>query len=140
MTMSSQFGANTLEVTRALEGALDDLKPVFENNGIKLYPALHRPATFIETALANMKHSLALGGILVGVVLFIMLGSTRTAFISLTAIPLSLLTAVIILERFGITLMLPLPAKPGVNVAAAQFAASAIFWSVAPLQVVLRIP
>ena len=38
------------------------------------------------------------------------------------------------------TLMLPLPAKPGVNVAAAQFAASAIFWSVAPLQVVLRIP
>src|SRR5262249_53432759 len=69
-----------------------------------LYPTLHRPATFIEIALANMKHSLALGGILVAVVLFAMLGSVRTAFISLTAIPLSLLTAVIILEKLGITL------------------------------------
>ena len=51
-----------------------------------------------------MKHSLALGGILVAVVLFLLLGSVRTAFISLTAIPLSLLTAVIVLEQFGITL------------------------------------
>jgi len=51
-----------------------------------------------------MKHSLALGAILVAVVLFFLLGSVRTACISLTAIPLSLLTAVIILEKFGITI------------------------------------
>jgi len=104
MTMSSQFGANTMEVTIALEAALAEMKPVFEKEGIMLYPRLHRPATFIETAIRNMKHSLALGGILVAVVLFLLLGSVRTAFISLTAIPLSLLTAVIVLERFGITI------------------------------------
>ena len=104
MTMSSQYGANTMEVTKALEAALDEMKPVFEKEGIKLYPRLHRPATFIETALRNMKHSLALGGILVAVVLFLLLGSVRTACISLTAIPLSLLTAVIVLEKFGITI------------------------------------
>ncbi len=104
MTMASQFGANTMEVTTALESALDELKPVFEKEGITLYRRLHRPATFIETALRNMQHSLALGGILVAVVLFILLGSVRTAFISLTAIPLSLLTAVIVLEKFGITI------------------------------------
>ena len=80
------------------------MKPVFEKEGIKLYPRLHRPATFIETALRNMKHSLALGGILVAVVLFLLLGSVRTACISLTAIPLSLLTAVIVMEKFGITI------------------------------------
>jgi len=51
-----------------------------------------------------MEHSLALGGILVAVVLFLLLGSVRTAFISLIAIPLSLLTAVIVLTRFGITI------------------------------------
>ena len=104
MTMSSQYGANTMEVTKALEAALDEMKPVFEKEGIKLYPRLHRPATFIEAALRNMKHSLALGGILVAVVLFLLLGSVRTACISLTAIPLSLLTAVIVLEKFGITI------------------------------------
>ncbi len=104
MTMSSQYGANTMEVTKALEVALEEMKPVFEKEGIKLYPRLHRPATFIESALRNMKHSLAWGGILVAVVLFLLLGSVRTACISLTAIPLSLLTAVIVMEKFGITI------------------------------------
>ncbi len=100
MTMSSQYGANTLEATRALEAALDEMKPVFEKEGIKLYPRLQRPATFIEASLSNMEHSLALGAILVAVVLFLLLGSVRTACISLTAIPLS----VIVLEKFGITI------------------------------------
>src|SRR5437879_4665259 len=80
------------------------MKPVFDKQGIRLYPRLHRPATFIEAALRNMKHSLALGGILVAAVLFLLLGSVRTACISLVAIPMSLLTAVIVLEKFGITI------------------------------------
>ncbi|MCU0916567.1 MAG: efflux RND transporter permease subunit [Planctomycetes bacterium] len=104
MTMASQFGANTMEVTLALEAALAEMKPVFASEGITLYPRLHRPATFIENALRNMRHSLALGGLLVTIVLFLLLGSVRTAFISVTAIPLSLLTAVIALERLGITI------------------------------------
>src|SRR6266850_3262006 len=104
MTMTSQYGANTMEVTQALEAALKELDPVFKQQGIELLPRLHRPATFIEAALRNMKHSLLLGGILVAVVLFLLLGSVRTAGISLTAIPLSLLTAVIVLETFGITI------------------------------------
>ena len=104
MTMSSQYGANTMEVTKSLEVALGEMKRVFEREGIKLYPRLHRPATFIEAALGNMKHSLMLGGILVAVVLFLLIGSFRTACISLAAIPLSLLTAVIILESLGISI------------------------------------
>ena len=104
MTMSSQFGANTMEVTKSLEAALAEMKPVFDKEGIHVYPRLHRPATFIEVALQNMKHSLMMGGLLVAVVLFILIGSVRTACISLIAIPLSLLTAVIVLEKFGITI------------------------------------
>src|SRR5256885_750089 len=80
------------------------MKPVFEKQGIKLYPRLHRPATFIEASLNNIRSSLYLGGILVSVVLFLFLGNFRTAFISLTAIPLSLLTAIIVMAHFGITL------------------------------------
>lgn len=104
LTMSSQYGANTLEVTHALEAALEEMRPVFDQEGIKLFPRLHRPATFIETALINIRHSLWLGSILVAVVLFLVLGHFRTAFISLTAIPLSLLAAVIVLDRLGVTL------------------------------------
>src|SRR5262249_36096649 len=89
---------------KALEAALDEMKPVFQKQGITLHPRLHRPATFIEAALRNMGHSLAVGGILVAVVLFLLLGSVRTACISLAAIPLSLLAAVVALEKLGITI------------------------------------
>src|SRR5262249_22969784 len=61
-------------------------------------------ATFIETALRNTGSSLVLGGILVAVVLFLFLGHFRTAFISVTAIPLSLLSAIVLLDKFGVTL------------------------------------
>jgi Cu/Ag efflux pump CusA len=104
LTLSSQYGANTMEVTQGLEVALAEMRPAFAQEGIQLFPRLHRPATFIEVALKNMKHSLALGGVLVAVVLFVLLGSVRTACISLTAIPLSLLTAVIVLEKLGVTI------------------------------------
>src|SRR5579859_2825418 len=104
LAAASQYGANTLEVTLAVEAALVEMKPVFEKQGITVYPRLHRPATFIEAALKNMRHSLLLGGILVAVVLFLLIGSVRTACISLSAIPLSLLAAVIAMEKFGITL------------------------------------
>jgi CzcA family heavy metal efflux pump len=104
MTMSSQYGANTMEVTKRLESALEEMKPVLEREGIQLYPRMHRPATFIEVAVGNMKHSLFLGALLVAGVLLLLLGSVRTACISLIAIPLSLLTAVLVLDWMGITI------------------------------------
>lgn len=104
LTMSSQYGANTMEVTLALEAALQEMAPVLKAEGITLYDRLHRPATFIESALSNVRHSLLLGGGLVAVVLLLFLGNLRAALISITAIPLSLLTAVIVLDRFGATL------------------------------------
>jgi CzcA family heavy metal efflux pump len=104
LATASQYGANTLEVTLAVEAALGEMKPVFEKEGIQVYSRLHRPATFIEAALKNMRHSLILGGILVAIVLFLLIGSIRTACISLAAIPLSLLATVICLDKFGITI------------------------------------
>src|SRR5665213_4596159 len=80
------------------------MKPEFANENITLYPQLHRPATFITNSLRNILHSLLLGAALVAVVLFLFLGHFRTAFISVTAIPLSLLTAIILLDKFGVTL------------------------------------
>ena len=104
LAVSSQFGSNTLEVTAAVEQALGELKPAIEASQIKLHPALFRPANFIHTALSNVSVSLLVGGILVCAVLFLFLLNARTAFISLTAIPLSLLAAVIVLDRLGLSL------------------------------------
>ncbi len=104
MTTASQYGANTMEVTRAVEAALEELKPVFASEGIQYIPSLHRPATFIEIAIRNMKTSLLLGAALVAIILFLFLLDLRTALISFTAIPLSLLAAVVVLDRMGVTL------------------------------------
>ena len=104
VTMRSQYGANTLTVTHALESALDELKPVFAAQGIRVLPRLHRPATFIETALGNVQESLLIGGALVAIVLMLFLLDLRIAFISFISIPLSLLTAVLILDAFGVSL------------------------------------
>src|SRR5665213_2045713 len=51
LSLASQYGANTLQVTQALEVALKQLGPALKAQGITMYPALHRPATFVERAL-----------------------------------------------------------------------------------------
>ncbi len=102
--VSEQYGANTIEVTDQLEAALRDLRPTLEADGMKLDPALFRPANFIIASTDNVRDSLVLGGLLVIAVLFLFLFDLKTAAISCAAIPLSLLTAVIVLDRFGITI------------------------------------
>ncbi|MDB6129884.1 MAG: CusA/CzcA family heavy metal efflux transporter, partial [Verrucomicrobiales bacterium] len=104
LAATSQYGANTMDVTLAVEDALKEMQPLLDKEGVTLHGRLHRPATFIEVSLKNIKHSLFMGGLLVAVILFFFLGHFRTAFISLTAIPMSLLAAIIVMEKFGITL------------------------------------
>ena len=104
LVVSSQYGANTLEVTEAAERALAELAPAASAESIVLHPRLFRPANFIEVAVRNIGVSLLIGGVLVSLVLFLFLMDARTSLISLSAIPLSLLTAVIVLDRMGATL------------------------------------
>ena len=104
LVTSSQYGANTLEVTRGVEQALEEIAPAAQAEGITIHPRLFRPANFIETSVRNIGTSLIVGGILVAIVLFLFLLDLRTSFISLTAIPLSLFTALIILDKFGATM------------------------------------
>jgi CzcA family heavy metal efflux pump len=104
LILAAQYGANTLEVTRRAEAALRDLAPAVAAEGITLFPRLFRVADFIETSVAGIRSSLLLGGALVAIVLTFFLYNLRAAFISLTAIPLSLLVAVIMLNQMGATL------------------------------------
>ena len=104
LMISGQYGANTLEVTDELERALAGIRPAITAEQMTLHDSLFRPANFIQTSVRNIDQSLLLGAILVAVVLFVFLFNFRTAFISLTAIPLSLLLAVAVLNELGLTL------------------------------------
>ncbi|HET7083340.1 MAG TPA: efflux RND transporter permease subunit [Rhizomicrobium sp.] len=101
LSLASQYGANTLETTRTLEEALAQLTPALKAEGITVYPALHRPANFIERALGSLEQSLVIAAILILAVLYLFLRDWRSALITFLAIPLSLLAAVAVLERMG---------------------------------------
>lgn len=98
LSMASQYGANTLTATQAVEAALDDLRPALEAQGVTVYPALHRPANFIQTALAGINGDLLLGALLITAVLLVFTRSLRIALIAFVSIPVSLLAALIVLD------------------------------------------
>src|SRR5690348_10868252 len=104
MIVDAAYGANTLDVTRGIDKALDELQPGLEAQGVSVHRDVLRAADFIGIALHNVRESLVIGGILVVVVLFLFLFNLRTAAISCTAIPLSLLAAVIALNKMGLSL------------------------------------
>jgi CzcA family heavy metal efflux pump len=104
LVIYKQLDDDTRQVTRRVEAELKDLEPVLARQGITYHPALFRQANFIDHAVGNVTESLALGAILVSVVLFLFLFNMRTAAISLTAIPLSLLSAVVVLWAWGVGL------------------------------------
>lgn len=104
VSVSSQYGANTLEVTRRSEEAITELKPALEAQGITVSDATFRPANFVETAIGSVKSALLLGAVLVIAVLFLLLNHMRSALITAMAIPLSLVSAAAILHYFGYSL------------------------------------
>jgi CzcA family heavy metal efflux pump len=104
LNLWTQYGANTVETTRAVDDALAELRPALQRQSITVWPDLFRAAKFIDTATTNIRSSLLIGAILVIVVLFLFLADFRSAAISCTAIPLSLLAAIAIMQRLGYTL------------------------------------
>jgi CzcA family heavy metal efflux pump len=104
LSVQGQLGANTHAVTQAIESAIKELKPTLENEQVTLHEGLFRPANFIETAIDGVRADILIGSILVITILYLFLFNARTAFISATAIPLSLLSAIVVLSYFEIGL------------------------------------
>ena len=102
LSVQGQLGANVHGVTQTLERALKDIKPSLTQQGVTLHEGLFRPANFIETAIDGVQQDILIGSVLVISILFAFLFNARTAVISATAIPLSLLTATLVLNQFGI--------------------------------------
>ncbi len=86
---------NTLDVSLGVEKALEELRQGLPD--VEIDSKIFRPATFIQMAINNLTNALLLGCILVVIVLFVFLYEWRVALISLVAIPLSLVTAGLVL-------------------------------------------
>ena len=104
LSVQGQLGANTHGVTLAIEKALQELKPTLHAEKVTLHEGLFRPANFIEVAIKGVRTDILIGSVLVITVLFLFLFNVRTAFISATAIPLSLLTAIVVMSYYNIGL------------------------------------
>jgi CzcA family heavy metal efflux pump len=94
--------ANTLDVTRGVEEAIDAMRPGLTD--IEIDTTIFRPATFIETSIDNLTQALLMGGVLVVIVLLFFLYEWRVALISATIIPLSLMASLLVLNWQGVTI------------------------------------
>jgi len=88
--------ANTLDVTRGVEAAIDQMRPGLP--GVKIDTTIFRPATFIDNSIKNLTSSLLIGGVLVILILLFFLYEWRVALISATIIPLSLMASLLVLN------------------------------------------
>jgi CzcA family heavy metal efflux pump len=93
---------NTLEVTRGVETALDEIRPGLP--GIQFDTHVFRAGNFVDDALHNLSHSLLVGVLLMMLVLIVFLYDWRSALISAVTIPLSLTAAGLVLHLRGITI------------------------------------
>jgi CzcA family heavy metal efflux pump len=101
--IQKQPGANTLELTRLLDAALDEIQATLPA-GMAIEKHIFRQADFIETAYRNLIGALRDGGLLVIFIVFLFLSNIRASSITLLAIPLSLMAAVIVMKIGGATI------------------------------------
>jgi CzcA family heavy metal efflux pump len=98
--VQKQPGANTIELTARLDRELDTLQRELPT-GMTIDRKIFRQADFIEVAVDNVVQALRDGGLLVIVVVILFLANFRAAAITLTAMPLSLAAAILVLRAFG---------------------------------------
>lgn len=103
LSVQKQPTADTIRLTADVEAALASLSKGLPQ-GMKEPEILFKQADFIESAVSNVEEALRDGAIMVAVILFLFLMNVRTTFISLTAIPLSILVSVLVFKAFGLSI------------------------------------
>jgi len=101
--IQKQPAANTLELTKRLDETFATLQLSLPQ-GMKIDSHIFRQADFIERSVSNLLETLRDGAILVIAIVFIFLVSARATAITLIVLPLSLITALVIMQVMGATL------------------------------------
>lgn len=103
VTVTKQPATSTLELTEHLDRTVEELKQSLPDD-ITVSTDIFRQSRFIESSIDNVQHSLFEGALFVVIILFVFLMNWRVTVISLTALPLSVLMAVIVLQALGLTI------------------------------------
>lgn len=103
VTITKQPNSNTLELTNKLDNAITELQKTLPSD-VKVSSDIFRQSHFIESSISNIQEALFEGAFFVVIVLFFFLMNVRTTIISLVALPLSLLVAILTLHALGLTI------------------------------------
>jgi HME family heavy-metal exporter len=103
LTITKQPGQDTRSLTNAIATAIQDLGPSLPAD-IRFNTEVYQQKSFIDLGIHNVVEALAHGGILVVVILFLFLLNFRTTFITLTAIPLSIVVTGLVFKCFGLSI------------------------------------
>jgi CzcA family heavy metal efflux pump len=103
LTVMKQPNTNTLELTESIDEAIAGLSKSLPAD-IHIDTKIFRQADFINSSISNIQRTLIEGSIFVVVILFIFLMNWRATLISLLAIPISLIAAILTLKWFGFTI------------------------------------
>jgi HME family heavy-metal exporter len=103
ITVSKQPGADTRALTTSVMQAIEELKPALPPD-IRINTHIYQQKEFIDLSIENVIEALRDGGILVVIVLFLFLMNFRTTFITLTAIPLSIVATGLVFKWFGMSI------------------------------------
>lgn len=103
LSVQKQPTADSVELTRKVERALAEMGKSLPP-GVATPQFLFKQANFIEASIGNVEEALRDGAIMVAVILFLFLANFRTTFISLTAIPVSLLVTALVFRYFGLSI------------------------------------
>lgn len=104
LSVVKQPGADTVATTAHLDALVTRLQPTLQARGITLHGNVFRQQDFIDLALENLVEVLRDGALLVIGVLFLFLWSLRPTLISVLSIPLSLVTATLLLDLLGMSI------------------------------------
>lgn len=103
LSIQKQPGASTIQLTDLIQAELDRIQKTLPE-GVKIHAEIFRQSEFIHRAISNVEEALRDGSILVVIVLFLFLLNFRTTFITLTAIPLSMIITAIVFHAFGMSI------------------------------------
>ena len=103
LTITKQPNSDTNELTEKIISSLDEIKDNLPSD-VNISTDTFMQSRFINNSISNIEHSLVEGAIFVVIVLFLFLMNFRTTIISLVALPLSVLTTMIILHYIGYTI------------------------------------
>lgn len=102
VTIQKQPGADTVQITKSIDKAIQDLGPQLPK-GISVNPNVFQQSQFIEASISGIQNKLKIGTVLVFIILFLFLANLKMSVITLTAIPLSFLITALVFYFFGLS-------------------------------------